>query len=35
MTSKLILCFLRHLSEEDALATFDAALPLFDQYEHA
>jgi adenine deaminase len=32
LTSKLILCFLRHLSEEDALATFDAALPLFDQY---
>jgi adenosine deaminase len=34
MTSKLILCFLRHLPEEDALATFDAALPLFDQYKH-
>ncbi|MGF6599238.1 adenosine deaminase [Paraburkholderia sp. GAS448] len=34
LTSKLILCFLRHLSEEDALATFDAALPLFDQYSH-
>ena len=34
MTSKLILCFLRHLSEDDALATFDAALPLFDQYQH-
>jgi adenine deaminase len=27
MTSELILCFLRHLSEEDALATLDAALP--------
>ncbi|QCP50592.1 adenosine deaminase [Trinickia violacea] len=34
MTSKLILCFLRHLSEDDALATFDAALPLFDRYKH-
>jgi adenosine deaminase len=34
LTSKLILCFLRHLSEEDALATFDEALPLFDQYRH-
>ncbi len=32
LTSKLILCFLRHLSEDDALATFDAARPLFDQY---
>lgn len=27
MTSKLILCFLRHLSEADAEATLDAALP--------
>ncbi|KNH04885.1 Adenosine deaminase [Candidatus Burkholderia brachyanthoides] len=34
LTSKLILCFLRHLSEEDALATYDAALPLFDTYAH-
>jgi adenine deaminase len=34
LTSKLILCFLRHLSEEDALATYEAALPLFDQYAH-
>ncbi|SAK59302.1 adenosine deaminase [Caballeronia catudaia] len=34
LSSKLILCFLRHLSEEDALATFDAALPLFDKYAH-
>jgi adenine deaminase len=34
LTSKLILCFLRHLSEEDALATFEAASPLFDQYSH-
>ncbi|MDE1183552.1 adenosine deaminase [Paraburkholderia sp.] len=32
LTSKVILCFLRHLPEEDALATFDEALPLFDQY---
>ena len=34
LSSKLILCFLRHLSEDDALATFDAALPLFEQYRH-
>jgi adenine deaminase len=34
LTSKLILCFLRHLSEEDALATYENALPLFDQYKH-
>lgn len=34
LSSKLILCFLRHLPEEDALATFEAALPLFDQYRH-
>ncbi len=34
LTSKLILCFLRHLSEEDALATYEAALPLFDRYKH-
>ena len=27
ITSELILCFLRHLSEDDALATLDAALP--------
>lgn len=27
ITSELILCFLRHLSEEDALATLEAALP--------
>jgi len=27
ITSQLILCFLRHLSEDDALATLDAALP--------
>ena len=34
MTSKLILCFLRHLSEEDGLATFEEARPLFEQYKH-
>ena len=34
LTSKLILCFLRHLSEGDALATYEAALPLFDTYAH-
>ncbi|SMG03173.1 adenosine deaminase [Burkholderia singularis] len=34
LSSKLILCFLRHLPEEDALATFDAALPLFERYAH-
>lgn len=27
ISAKLILCFLRHLSEDDALATFEAALP--------
>lgn len=27
ITSKLILCFLRHLSEDDAFATLEAALP--------
>lgn len=32
MTSVLILSFLRHLSEEDALATLEAALPLRDAY---
>jgi adenine deaminase len=34
LSSKLILCFLRHLSEEDALATYESALPLFDKYSH-
>ncbi|WDD93344.1 adenosine deaminase [Burkholderia sp. FERM BP-3421] len=34
LSSRLILCFLRHLSEEDALATFEEALPLFEQYQH-
>ncbi len=31
LTARLILCFLRHLPEEDALATFESALPLFDR----
>ena len=31
MTSKLILCFLRHLSEADAEATLDAAQPYLDR----
>jgi len=30
LTSKLILCFLRHLSEDDALKTLDEALPFRD-----
>ncbi|ACR28031.1 adenosine deaminase [Burkholderia glumae] len=34
LSSRLILCFLRHLSEEDALATYEAALPLFERYSH-
>lgn len=33
-SSRLILCFLRHLSEEEALATFEAAQPLFERYAH-
>jgi adenosine deaminase len=32
ISATLILCFLRHLSEEDALATLDAALPYRDQF---
>jgi adenosine deaminase len=32
ITSELILCFLRHLSEDDALATLDAALPFRDRF---
>jgi adenosine deaminase len=32
MSVRLILCFLRHLSEEDALATLDAALPWRDKF---
>lgn len=31
-SSRMILCFLRHLSEADAFATLDAALPLRDEY---
>jgi adenosine deaminase len=31
ITSNLILCFLRHLSEDDAFATLEAALPFRDQ----
>jgi len=30
VTSKLILCFLRHLSEEDAMATLDEARPFLE-----
>ena len=33
-SSRLILCFLRHLSADDALATFEAAVPLFKRYAH-
>jgi adenosine deaminase len=32
ITSALILCFLRHLPEEDALATLDAALPFRSEF---
>lgn len=32
LSSRMILCFLRHLSEADALATLDAALPLRADY---
>jgi adenosine deaminase len=31
VSATLIMCFLRHLSEEDALATLDAALPHLDK----
>lgn len=31
LTSKLILCFLRHLDEDDAFATFRSAEPWFDR----
>ncbi len=31
-SSSMILCFLRHLSEEDALQTLSSALPLREQY---
>lgn len=33
ITSKLIMCFLRHLSEVDAEATLDEALPFLDRIE--
>jgi adenosine deaminase len=32
VSASLILCFLRHLSEEDAFATLEAALPLRDRF---
>ena len=32
ISSSLILCFLRHLSEEEAFATLDQALPLQDKF---
>jgi adenine deaminase len=32
LSASLILCFLRHLSEEDALATLDAALPFRNHF---
>ena len=32
ISSRLILCFLRHLDEADALATFDAALPYREHF---
>ena len=32
VSATLILCFLRHLSEEDALATLEAALPYRDKF---
>ena len=32
VSATLILCFLRHLSEEDALATLEAALPFRDKF---
>ena len=32
LSSLLILCFLRHLSEDAALATLDEALPLFSEF---
>ena len=32
VTSKLILCFLRHLPEARALQTYESALPLFERY---
>src|SRR5690606_36381382 len=35
MTAKLIMCFLRHLDEEDAFATLKAAEPWLDRIEAA
>ena len=32
LKARLILCFLRHLSEDEAMATLDAALPWRDQF---
>ena len=32
MTSRLILCFLRHLSEDEAMATLEAALPFRERF---
>jgi adenosine deaminase len=32
VSASLILCFLRHLSEDDAMATLDAALPYRDRF---
>jgi adenine deaminase len=32
VSAKLILCFLRHLSEDDALSTLEAALPYREQF---
>ena len=33
-SSRLILCFLRHLSEDDAIATLEAARTAFERYAH-
>ena len=33
-SSRLILCFLRHLPEDDALEIYQAALPFFERYAH-
>lgn len=32
LSASMILCFLRHLSEEDAMTTLESALPLRDEY---
>lgn len=34
LSSRLILCFLRHLSEEDALRTLEESLPYFGSHAH-